>query len=73
MDLRSGRVHESKEAALAAGVPESDLMEVERTADGRYRLPPDEVVRVLGGSAQVPHQGKRELARRARRMVGIGR
>lgn len=28
MDLRSGRTYETKEAALAAGVPESDIAEI---------------------------------------------
>lgn len=28
MDIRSGRMYDTKEAALAAGVPESDIAEV---------------------------------------------
>lgn len=71
MDLRSGRIYETRDEALAAGVPASDLMEVERTADGRYRLPAEQVVRLYGGTAQQPHQGKREMARRAKRLAGV--
>ena len=35
MDLRTGKTYESPEAAKAAGVPESDLVEVVHLADGR--------------------------------------
>ena len=28
MDIRTGRIYETKEAALAAGVPESDIAEI---------------------------------------------
>ncbi len=70
MDLRSGRIYETRDEALAAGVPASDLMEVERTADGRYRLPAEQVIQVLGGTTQQPHQGARERARRAKRLAG---
>jgi len=70
MDLRTGRVYESKEAALAAGVPEADVIEVVRTPDGRYRLPSEAVVTALGGTpAHTPHQGTREMARRAKRFA----
>ena len=33
MDMRTGRTYETKEAALAAGVPESDIAEVTQTLD----------------------------------------
>lgn len=74
MDLKTGRVYETREAARAAGVNPADLIEVERTADGRYRLPSDQVVRALGGSAHhQPHQSTREMARRAKRLAKVGR
>ena len=70
MDLRTGRVYESRDEAIAAGVPAADLVEVERTADGRYRLPADQVITVLGGNpTHAPHQGVREMARRAKRLA----
>jgi len=67
MDLRTGRLYESKAAALAAGVPESDLVAVEVGAGGRLRL----LGKALGirTSKYQPHQGKREMARRAKRMA----
>lgn len=34
MDLRTGQIYETKDAALAAGVPEADVMELERSEDG---------------------------------------
>lgn len=68
MDLGTGRIYETREAALAAGVNPDDLIEVERTADGRYRLPSDKVVLALGGNPHhSPHQGRREMERRAKR------
>lgn len=74
MDLRTGRVYESRDEAIAAGVPAADLIEVERAADGRYRLPADKVISLLGGNpAHRPHQGTREMARRAKRLAGRGR
>lgn len=68
MDLKTGRVYDDYEAAVRAGVNPADLIAVERAPDGSYRLPSKEVVRVLGGSEQLPHQGKREMARRAKRL-----
>lgn len=62
MDLRTGRTYESKEAALAAGVPESDVAEVLDTPNGpTVRIPfvPD-----TNPKHPTTHQGKRELARR---------
>lgn len=44
MDIRTGRIYETKEAALAAGVPESDIAEIRHitmtleTARKRKRL-----------------------------------
>ena len=70
MDLKTGRVYDSREEALAAGVSDADLIEVERTADGRYRLPADKVVEAFGGNPNHrPHQGRREIDRRARRLA----
>ena len=34
MDLRTGRTYDSQADALAAGVPASDIVEVEQTIDG---------------------------------------
>lgn len=76
MDLRTGRVYESREAAIAAGVDPGDLIEVERTPDGRYRLPADKVIKALGGIAKPkyqPHQSTREMARRAKRLEAATR
>ena len=71
MDLRTGRVYETLDEAIAAGVDEADLIEVERMPDGRYRLPSEDVVTALGGNPDHrPHQGRREMARRAKRMAG---
>lgn len=70
MDLNTGRVYESREAAIAAGVNPADLVAVERTPDGGYRLSPEQVITALGGIAKPkyqPHQGTREMARRANR------
>lgn len=70
MDLQTGRVYESRDEAIAAGVPAADLVEVERTTDGRYRLPADKVISSLGGNPwHQPHQGTREMARRAKRVA----
>jgi hypothetical protein len=37
MDIRTGRTFETREEALAAGVPESDLVLIERSVDGEPR------------------------------------
>lgn len=34
MDLRTGRTYDSESEALAAGVPASDLIEIEQTIEG---------------------------------------
>lgn len=74
MDLGTGRVYETREAAIKAGVNPADLIEVERTEDGRYRLPSDRVVAYFGGNPHHnPHQGTREMARRAKRLARVGR
>lgn len=70
MDLNTGRVYESREAAIAAGVNPADLVAVERTPDGGYRLTSEQVITALGGNpAHAPHQGTREMARRAKRFA----
>lgn len=62
MDLRTGRTYETKEAALAAGVPESDIAEVHVTRDYDFHL------KFANPKYSGPHQGKRETERRRRRM-----
>lgn len=72
MDLRTGRIYESREAARAAGVPASDLIAVDRDRDGRVRLSSVAVTQ-LYGTTQQPHQGTREKARRRKRLAQQGR
>lgn len=63
MDLRTGRTYETKEAALADGVPESDVAEVQITRDHDFHL------KFANPKYPAPHQGKREAERRLRQMV----
>jgi hypothetical protein len=66
MDLRTGRTYESREAALAAGVPASDIVEVVKTPRGpepRVRREP-----LVPTSNQQRHQGARERVRRLSRV-----
>jgi hypothetical protein len=67
MDLRTGRTYESREAALADGVPESDIAEVVQTPEG----PSVRVTRQPFKAEPNPryparHQGTREMKRRQR-------
>ena len=59
MDMRTGRIYESKEAALADGVPEGDAMEI--TRDLEYWL------KRTNTKIATPHQGKREMQRRLKK------
>lgn len=61
MDIRTGRMYETREAAQADGVPDADIAEVTVRRDGTYWPKFDR-------SRHQPHQGHRELARRLRRM-----
>jgi len=61
MDIRTGQTYATKEEALAAGVPESDIAEVVWTREGPNP-------KFTNPKYPVRHQGKRELARRAKRL-----
>lgn len=63
MDLRTGKTYDTKEAALADGVPESDVVEVRTTRDREFHL------KFANRKYPEPHQGTREKARRQRRMA----
>jgi hypothetical protein len=58
MDLMTGKTYETKEAALADGVPESNLIDLRRV---------EFKTRDTGRSKYQPHQGTGEIARRLRR------
>lgn len=60
MDIRTGQTYLTKEDALEAGVPESDLAEVKWTRKGPQPS--------FNKKYPERHQGTRELARR-RKMV----
>ena len=60
MDIRTGQLYESKEAALEAGVPESDIAEIFKRRDGTYWPKFD------NKKCPVPHQSMRERQRRVR-------
>jgi len=60
MDLRTGRTYPTKQAALDAGVPESDIMLI----DGAPPLPRN----AKRSKYKAPHQNEREMARRRRRL-----
>jgi hypothetical protein len=62
MDIRTGRTYPTREAALKAGVPPSDLAHVTRR-DGDYWPKFD------NSKYKSPHQGQREMARRAKRQA----
>lgn len=66
MDLRTGKTYETREAALAAGVPESDIAHVMI----RARLEP--FVEVSNKKYPVRHQGRRETTRRMKAMSEAG-
>jgi hypothetical protein len=72
MDLRTGRTYETREAAIAAGVPEADIVELTRTGPRFQRLGPTvrrEYATPVGNPLHpVRHQGTRERARRLARM-----
>jgi hypothetical protein len=65
MDIRTGKTYETQEAALADGVPASDIAHVTVTRDGEYWPKFDNPKRYTGGA----QQGARELARRANRLA----
>jgi hypothetical protein len=58
MDLMTGKTYETKEAALADGVPESSLIDLRRV---------EFKTRDMGRSKYKPHQGANEIERRLRR------
>jgi hypothetical protein len=62
MDIRTGETYETREAALAAGVPESDIAEVKLTRQG-----PEPTF--TNPKHPVPHQGNRERVRRIRQFL----
>ena len=65
MDIKTGTIYPSLDAALAAGVPERDLM----TAVHRETL--EELQKRLNlTSKHVPHSGERERSRRRKRLEG---
>ena len=66
MDIRTGQTYDTLEAALAAGVPESDIAYV-TVKDGEYW------VKFTNPKYPQPHGGERERARRARQLAKAGR
>lgn len=60
MDIRTGKTYETKEAALADGVPESDIAEVQVQRDGSYWP------KFVNKKYPARHQGERERARRVK-------
>lgn len=60
MDTRTGELYDTKEAALAAGVPEEAIAEL--TRDGDYWN------KHTNKRYPAPHQGKREMGRRRRQI-----
>jgi hypothetical protein len=59
MDLRTGKTYDSELAALADGVPQSDLIDLRREP---FRS-------VMNPKYPKSHQGARERARRERQMA----
>lgn len=62
MDIRTGRTYDTREAALAAGVPESDIADMRVTRDSDYWPR-------FSRNQPVPHQGPRETRRRLRQLA----
>jgi hypothetical protein len=62
MDMRTGKLYESAEDARAAGVPESDIAEID--AQGKLVKFFRESIKMRENPAFAPHQGGRERARR---------
>lgn len=62
MDMRTGQRYETAEAALAAGVPSSDIAEVD--GDGQLVWFYEPVKMEVNPACGMPHQGARERARR---------
>jgi hypothetical protein len=61
MDMRTGRMYESPEAARADGVPESDIAEVTKQELIKFFR---EAIKVRDNPKYpVPHQGERERLR----------
>lgn len=58
MDIRTGRLYDTREDALAAGVPASDIAEVVTRRDGTYWP------KFTNTKYPRRHQGSRETARR---------
>jgi hypothetical protein len=65
MDMRTGQVYESYEAARKAGVPEEFLAPVPHHAVDVRR----ECYKPSQRSKYMPHQGSREMSRRAKRQA----
>jgi hypothetical protein len=65
MDMRTGQIYESIDAAREAGVPEEFLAPVPHHAIEVRR----ECATPCERSKYQPHQGSRELARRLRRVA----
>ena len=66
MDLRTGKTYATKDEALADGVPESDVVEVKTTRDKDF------ILKFANRKYPEPHQGKREIQRRSRRLAKRG-
>jgi hypothetical protein len=67
MDTRTGRIYGSFDEALEAGVPEEFLVPVPHHAIEIQRE--CYKTRDMGRSKLQPHQGSREMARRAKRQA----